>query len=201
MMMNSSALRQVQGSRFPFRIFIAGLMAYVSVFAANYALAQDERDIGILVIDMQKVQRDAAASVSVAAQIAELRDELEAIIAERSQEISREETELADERGQLTIEELRTRARAFERKVFAHRDFEQQETAKLQLLQAKAREAIRGRMLPILAEIMREQRAEIMLDKTQVVLSKDTLDVTEEVLRRLNEAMPKLVISPQRDPG
>jgi len=99
----------------------------------------------------------------------------------------------------MTANELRARAREFEKKVFAHRDFEQREAAKLQLIQARARAAIRGQIIPILADLMRERNAQIMLDKTQVVLSKESLDVTEIVIDRLNKAMPCRPRSHQTD--
>ena len=200
MMMSSSGSPLVRASKAFGRLLSVVTLAVFTALPHGQVVAQEDNNIGILVVDMQKVQRDAAASVSVTEQIAVLRSELGAAIAKRSEAINREETELAKERDKLTAEELRTLARQFERKVFAHRDFEQQETTKLQLLQAQARAAIRGRIIPILTSVMRERNAQIMLDKTQVVLSNEALDVTDEVLNRLNEALPTLILSPPRDP-
>ncbi len=200
MMMSSSGSPLARASKAFEHLLFVGMLFVSAALPLNQVMAQADVNIGILVVDMQKVQRDAAASVSVTEQIAALRAELGAVISKRSEAINREETELAKERNKLTADELRTLAREFERKVFAHRDFEQQETTKLQLLQAQARAAIRGQIIPILTSVMRERNAQVMLDKNEVVLSKDALDVTNEVLTRLNKALPTLILSPPRDP-
>ncbi len=200
MMMSSSGSPLARASKAVGHLLFVGMLFVSAALPLNQVMAQADVNIGILVVDMQKVQRDAAASVSVTEQIAALRAELGAVISKRSEAINREETELAKERNKLTADELRTLAREFERKVFAHRDFEQQETTKLQLLQAQARAAIRGQIIPILTSVMRERNAQVMLDKNEVVLSKDALDVTNEVLTRLNKALPTLILSPPRDP-
>jgi len=199
-MMSSSASPQARVSKTLRQFSTATAIVAFFMLSLASVMAQESANIGVLVVDMQKAQRDGAASLSVTEQIATLRSELESIISERSKEISREEAELAEERRQLTASELRARAREFEKKVFAHRDFEQREAAKLQLIQAQARAAIRGQIIPILADVLREQNAQIMLDKSQVVLSKETLDVTDEVIARLNEAMPTMVLTPLREP-
>jgi len=153
-------------------------------------------NIGILVVDMQRIQRDAAAAKSVREQSATMRAELEATVGERARAISLEEAELAELRERLTAAEFRARVREFEKKVFANRDFAQQGSAKLQTVRAQASNRLRREIAPILAQLLRERRAQLMLDKSQVILSADTLDVTDEALKRLDEAMPTMLLTP-----
>lgn len=197
-MTSSSVSAPVRASNALGRLCIIAALVISACVPLRSAVAQEQTNIGVLVIDMQRLRRDSAAAVSVRRQITELRSELEIIIAQRSKAISAEEAILAEERARLTADELRARVREFEKKVFANRDFAQQEAAKLQALQAQAQASLRRNIAPILALIMQEREAKLMLDKSQVVLSADSLEVTDEVLERLNSVMPTLVLAPLR---
>jgi len=168
----------------------------------SVASAQESKlstDIGVLVVDMQRIQRDAAAAKSVRAQSAAMRDKLKTTIGDRARAISREETELAELRERMDAAEFRVRVRDFEKRVFANRDFAQQESMKLQSVLAKASTRLRREIAPILAQLLRERGAQLMLDKSQVLLSADTLDVTDEVLKRLDALIPTMELSPLTD--
>lgn len=160
------------------------------------ASAQDERDIGILVVDMQRIQRDAAAAIGVREQSAVLRVQLEKAIADRARAISEEEATLAEMRERLGADEFRERVREFEQKVFANRDFAQRESGKLQASLADANKRLRREIAPILAALLREREAQVMLDTSQVLLSSEALDVTDEVIKRLNDVLPTMILGP-----
>lgn len=209
MMMNSSASPLARASdlmKMLFLILKRPLLGVAFLFAASmtqslgYAQDTPVGGIGVLVVDMQRIQRDAAAAIGVREQSASMRKTLEATIAERARAISLEEAELANLRERLTAAEFRVRVRDFEKKVFANRDFAQQESAKLQTVRAQASNRLRREIAPILAQLLRERGAKLMLDKNQVILSSDTLDVTDEALRRLDVALPSLELSPVKTP-
>jgi len=208
-MMNSSAsllapasdpmLRLLKTTR---RFLVGAVFPFFMLVLPLPAAGQERagQDIGVLVVDMQRIQRDAAAAQSVREQSAAMRGDLETTIGERARAISLEEAELAELRERMTATEFRERVREFEKTVFANRDFAQQESAKLQSVLAQASNRLRREIAPILAQLLRERGAQLMLDKSQVILSADTLDVTEEVLRRLDEALPTMLLAPVRTP-
>lgn len=206
MMMNSSAsplvrvsdqmnaLITLQRRLLSRAVFLLLMLAPVSVVSAQES--RPVGDIGVLVVDMQRIQRDAAAAKSVRAQSAAMRDKLKETIGERARAISLEETELAELRERMNAAEFRVRVRNFEERVFANRNFAQQESAKLQSILAKASTRLRREIAPILAQLLRERGAQLMLDKSQVLLNADTLDVTEEVLERLDAVIPTIDLVP-----
>lgn len=205
MMMNSSgsplarASDLMSGRRMPPRRLLIGAVFLFSLCVFHVPVSAQEtpdENIGILVVDMQRIQRDATAAASVREQSAKMRTALEKNIGERAQAISLEEAELAELRKRMTAAEFRERVREFEKKVFANRDLAQQESAKLQAVLAQASNRLRQKIAPILAQLLRERRAKLMLDKSQVILSADTLDVTDEVLKRLNTTVPSMLLAP-----
>jgi len=208
-MMNSSASPPVRASdQMTLRETICRrpLFGVVSLFSILIFLAPataqetNDENIGVLVVDMQRIQRDAAAAVNVREQSTAMRAELEAMVAERAKAISKEEAELAELRERLEPDEFRQRVREFEKKVFANRDFAQQGSTKLQAVRVQASNQLRRAIAPILAQLLRERRAQLMLDKSQVILSVDTLDVTDEALKRLDSALPTMRLAPLTPP-
>lgn len=206
MMMNSSASPLVHASDFmkalidlQRRLLSGAVFLFLMLAPVSVASAQEgppARDIGVLVVDMQRIQRDAAAAKSVRAQSAAMRDKLKETVGERARAISREETELAELRERMNAAEFRVRVREFEERVFANRNFAQQESAKLQAVLAQASTRLRREIAPILAQLLRERGAQLMLDKSQVLLNADTLDVTDEVLKRLDALIPTMDLAP-----
>jgi len=191
------------GTRMISRRLLAGAVFLFALLASHEQINAQEvarENIGVLVVDMQRIQRDAAAAKSVREQAATMRAELETTVGERARAISLEEAELAELRERLTASEFRARVREFEKKVFANRDFAQQESEKLQAVRTQASNRLRREIAPILAQLMRERQAQLMLDKSQVILSADTLDVTDEALERLDAAMPTMRLAPLEPP-
>lgn len=197
---NSSGFRRERVSKSLQRqllgVFLACLMGYSPIAAS----AQDQgADPSIkpvvLIVDMQKVQRDSAAAKSVREQSTAIRLDIEKTIAAREALIRTEEKELAELREKLSADEFRERVRQFETKVFANRDFAQGESAKLQAALSDASTRLRGKIAPILATLMKERGAQVMLDSSQVVLSIGRLEITDEVIERLDAEVPTLTLS------
>lgn len=197
---NSSGFRRERVSKSLQRqllgVFLACLMGYSPIAAS----AQDQgADPSIkpvvLIVDMQKVQRDSAAAKSVREQSTAIRLDIEKTIAAREALIRTEEKELAELREKLSADEFRERVRQFETKVFANRDFAQGESAKLQAALSDASTRLRGKIAPILATLMKERGAQVMLDSSQVVLSIGRLEITNEVIERLDAEVPTLTLS------
>lgn len=162
---------------------------------AAAAFGQEATGPAVLIVDMQRLQRDTAAARSIREQSTAIRQQIEKAIASREAVIRAEEKELADLRENLSADDFRERVRAFEEKVFESRDFAQQESAKLQAALSDASRRMRAQIVPILAAMMRERRAQVMLDSSQVVLSAEQLEVTDEVIERLDAVVPDLKLA------
>lgn len=201
MMTSSSALRQAPVSRrlqlsgasfWPWRTLFAAAFAF---FLALPVMAQEVGPVApvpVLIVDMQRLKNDTAAGRDMFSKTAEIRKRIQAGIAEREQNLRKEERRLAEERGDLSPEAFRERVRAFEQQVFSNREFSERENRRLQQVLSRASGLLRERATAVLATIMRERGAEVLLDSTQIVLSADRLDITDEAIRRLDEILPEM---------
>lgn len=195
---NSSGSRQARGSDFSRRAWLAALFAGLAALAPVPAFAQQDGAVlrpVVLIVDMQRLQRDTAAAQNIREQSTKIRKAIDLAMAAREAKLREEEKELVALREELDPAAFDARTRDFEKRVFERRDFAQRETAKLQAALTDAGNRLRKQIAPILAEIMRERQAQVLLDSSQVVLSINQLEITEEVIRRLDKAVPTIPLS------
>ncbi len=114
-----------------------------------------------------------------------LAEENERIVAQ----LSKEEKDLTEKRSDLSAEEFRPLAEAFDEKVQSHRDGQR---AKLDALARRGEEA-RGQFFemaqPVLIELLREFGASIVIERSNVVLSSDASDITNAAIARIDAAI------------
>ncbi len=105
------------------------------------------------------------------------------------EELSNEERELTEKRAELTAEEFRPLADAFDEKVQSHRESQR---AKLDALARRSEEAqaIFTKMAePVLIDLLRASGASMILERSNVFLSSDALDITDAAIARINAAI------------
>lgn len=159
--------------------------------AAGAALAQGQEPLQspVLVIDQDRL---FAESQLGAAALSRIEDDARTLAAENRRieaELLEEERALTEERDTLSIEAFTERANAFDEKVQRLRN---EQDTKVRAL-TRAREEARGEFLGdiggVLSEIARERGAVVMIDRRQVFLSVDAIDVTDEAIERINRVL------------
>jgi Skp family chaperone for outer membrane proteins len=104
-------------------------------------------------------------------------------------ELVAEELALTELRKTLPPEEFATRAEAFDTKV--ERIREEQDAKARVLIEAREgdRREFREVALPILAELLNEKGALVILDRVTVILPSPAIDITDEAIAKVNAAL------------
>ncbi|SDI57641.1 OmpH family outer membrane protein [Aliiruegeria lutimaris] len=114
-------------------------------------------------------------------------------LAERNRELTEaltvEELQLTEKRKQVSSEEFRALADAFDEKVVKLREDQDAKIAALQRRRDLDRRIFTGRVLPILSEIVRDSGAVALLDNRAVILSADAIDVTDRAIARIDAVL------------
>ncbi|MEO1238932.1 MAG: OmpH family outer membrane protein [Pseudomonadota bacterium] len=143
----------------------------------------------VLVIDQERLfsesQLGAAALSEIEAAALELAAENRRIEAE----LLAEEQALTDERATTPPAEFADLADAFDAKVRRLRDEQDTKSRALSRAREEAQQAFFGEVGGILSAIARERGAVVMLERRQVFLSIDLIDVTDEAIDRINAAL------------
>lgn len=114
-----------------------------------------------------------------------LGEENERIVAE----LSTEEKTLTEKRGELTPEEFRPLAEAFDIKVQSHREGQRAKLDALARLSEDSRQQFYELARPVLIDILRESGGSIILERSSVLLSSDASDITDVAIDRINAAI------------
>ena len=156
------------------------------LLCAGGAVAQSVSPI--LTIDQDRLFAETRLGAETLAELERRAQELAAENARIENELIAEERALTELRATLPVEEFREKADAFDERVQKLRT-EQDEKARL-LTRGRddARAAFFNKIAVILSEIVREKGAFVVIDRRDVFLSADRIDITEEAIERINEA-------------
>lgn len=165
------------------------LTSFFSCFCSCLAAAEREK---IAIVDVQAILDNSLAMNSV-------KNAVDTISKKFQHEFSRQENELKDQeknllrqKEKLSEEELQKEVLKFNKKVTNIQKTTQDKKLKLEQAHAKAMNKVNEIALKIISDIAAEKKYLIVLPSSQVLFANEKLNITKEVLKRLNSRMPSI---------
>jgi Skp family chaperone for outer membrane proteins len=149
----------------------------------------------IVVVDVVQILRDAQAVQGVRTQIERQRSTYQAELQKQENELRNADQDLAKQRAILSPEAFAQRRRELEKRVSDAQQSVQNRRRSLDTGFNAAMQKVNDAMVQVVTEIVQERQYQIVLTKTQVVIVHTALDITPEVLRRLNRKLPTVAVS------
>ena len=171
------------------------LILSFSIFIAPSLLMADYPNTSIGVIDINKILSDADAAVNAAKQIEEIAIEIENEIKLSDEEIIKEQNLLIESQSIMAPEAFESKRNEYENKVQKYNNERQSKLMMIDELIAVSRNDILNAMKPILEEISNEKGITIILEKTSIMLNAEKMDITNEVLKKLNKSLQSIKVS------
>jgi outer membrane protein len=150
--------------------------------------------LSILVVDVQSLLQNSKSAKMVRQQIEQKRAEYAKEISHQEEGLRTERDALQRQQASLSPEALNQKGREFQQKV---NDLDKSVQGKRQALErsnAVALEKIQEAMLKIITEIAKERKANLVFQRSELVLFDQGFDVTDEVLQKLDEQLPTLTV-------
>lgn len=170
---------------------LAGLAGLLAAFAAGAPATAQDLPIGtptsaILTVDQDRLFSASAWGRRVASETEEAAQALAAENRRLEAELSAEEQDLTDRRAEMEPEAFRAAADAFDVKAVEIR--RRQDAKERDLLRGRDSERQRffNAAVPVMGQFMQESGASLILDRRNVFLSSDALDVTDELIARID---------------
>jgi Skp family chaperone for outer membrane proteins len=107
-----------------------------------------------------------------------------------------EEQALTEQRKTLSPEEFAAKADAFDAKVERIRTEQDAKARALTESRDKDRQAFLQAAIPVLGALLGEKRATAIFDKGQVIVALSVIDITDEAIAKVNEALSKPPVAP-----
>lgn len=181
---------------------MARLMALtlgVAVFLSWLPLqAMAQSPSPIVYISVSRVQSASLAGQSILQQVEAQRDQLQAGVTARENELKAEEQQLVAQQSILTQEAFAERRRAFERKVIVTQRYVQAISRELDRARGLAVRQLMQEVSRVLEQLSQERGFVMVMDRPLLVYARPETDVTEEVIARLNAAVPAIAVQQVR---
>jgi outer membrane protein len=153
------------------------------------------QNLSVMVVDVQALLQNSKAAKMVHSQIEQKRNEYTKEISRAEEALRAERDALQRQQASLSADALNKKAREFQQKV---NDLDRDVQSKRAALEKSNNEAltkIQQTMLKIIADIARERRANLVLQRTDLVLFDQSFDVTDQVMQKLDEELPVLTVN------
>ena len=178
------------------------MAGFAAVAMSASAMAQST----ILIVDQAKVLRESEVGKHIKRQLESIGKSMESEMKASTQPLTSERDRLVNELKTMDASALQSRPdlqkRAQDLQVKGQK--QQVEAAykqrEMQITEAKALKKVNERLAKILEAIVAERGADIILDRSVVIYSGKTADVTDTVLSRLNSQMRTVTVSRERLP-
>ena len=169
---------------------IIAVIAFVLGLSAPVNAAED-----VLIVNLQYVVSQSKSGVSLRKQseglnkeVIELRDEVSNDLQAKGKKLEEDKTLLAPEVFQERLNSLQTEAESKQQEL-------QTKVQKIQEAIHRASASIDSVMSPILTEIVNEKGAKILLDRQAILFGDPKLDISAEVVKRLNKRLPDIKVT------
>lgn len=173
----------------------AMLVALTLCLAAPSAWAQATPSAAVvLVVDIQRIMRDSKAAKTIRSQVNDQREKFQAEFAEREKKLREEEQALARQRTILTAEVFQQKAKEFQGRIAEVQRDAQGRRQEVEAALNRALQDIRAVLVNIVGKMADEQKATVVLPKVSVFLVDKKLEITEDVLQRLDAELPKVTV-------
>jgi Skp family chaperone for outer membrane proteins len=170
----------------------AALLAASLLLAAVAALAQAPQ-VGlpppVLTFDAERLFAESALGRAVNAEVETAARQLAEENRRIEADLLAEERALTERRGELAPEAFRPLAEAFDEKVQRVRAEQDAKERALAGLREEGRQRFFTQAVPVLSDILRERGALVLIDRREVFLSADAIDITEAAIAQLDAAV------------
>ena len=171
------------------------LILIISICIIPSFLMAEYPNTSIGVIDINRILADANAAVKAAKEIEKIAIEIEDEIKTSDEEIIKEQNLLIESQSIMAPEAFEAKRSEYESKVQKYNNERQSKLMKIDELIAVSRNDILNALKPILEEISNEKGITIILEKTSIMLNAEKMDITNEVLKKLNRSLPNIKVS------
>lgn len=173
-------------------VFAAVVVLAVPALAEEAPAANS--NISLAVVDIQQLLRDSKAAQGIESQLATIRKNFQAEVEGDEKALRAKEKEIVDQKGKLKEDELKAKVAEFQKQVAETQKKVQEKKNKLDKAVASAIGKLRAQIVKVVAEIADKKSLDLVLARTDVVIVSKTLDITAEVLARINKDLPSVTV-------
>ena len=157
-------------------------------------LAQVTHEAMMGVVDVEKILRDSKAAQSIRPTINEMRKDFQKQVSEQEQRLRRAEQELSRQRAILAPEAFAKKRRTFSEQARQAQTRVQERRRDLDRAFNETKNKILQNLIIVAQELATEKKLKVLLEKRFVFISAKKLDLTPEIITRLDKRLPQVSV-------
>ena len=192
--MLTGEFRKYKSLRYMIFINISILLIMMTAGKISAETVQKFEPVSLAVVDFRGVLAKSSAAVSVRKQLDIERSKYKKEFADIEKKLRVAQQKLAKQRAIVTAEAFEKRARELKDKA---REAQKRAQITNQLLKKsfdQSMNEIRKHLVKIIAEVAEETGAGVVLFRSAIVIAVKKLEISQEVLKRLNEKLPAVKV-------
>ena len=198
MKQNLLALVLVQGFEINImKVPILFILSAMLVFQTSFVRAQVSSElepVSLAVVDFRGVLAKSEAARNIRSAVDERRRELRKYFLEVENSLRDEQKDLSKKRSIVTAEAFEQRARKLKEKAQSAQKLAQTSNQKLKKSFDQAMDKVQKELLRTVAEVAEESGVGVVLFRSAIVIAVKKLDISKEVLKRLNKKLPDVKV-------
>lgn len=171
---------------------LVSALALVSLAAAP-ALAQTATP-AIGVVNVAKIMQESKAATSVRSQLQSKQKSFQGELDSKEKELLAQDQGLVKEKDKTPKEEFDKKVAAFREKAAGAQREVAQKKAQLDKAFAAALEEVQKNVLDVTKQVASEKKLTLVVSSAQVLYGDPSLDITDEVLKRLDSKLPSVSV-------
>ena len=179
------------------KVTIPFVLMIVLVLQTSFVRAQISSElepVSLAVVDFRGVLSKSEAARNIRSVVDEKRQELRKYFLEVENSLRDEQKDLSKKRSIVTAEAFEQRARKLKEKAQSAQKLAQTSNQKLKKSFDQAMDKVQKELLRIVAEVAEESGVGVVYFRSAIVIAVKKLDISKEVLKRLNKKLPDVKV-------
>jgi outer membrane protein len=172
--------------------FVTRLLATFVIATALTGTAAADSSIGV--VNTQKIMRDSKAAQSVRSQLQSKQKAFQSELDAKEKQLLSEDQALVKQRSTMEQAAFEQKVKDFRAKAAVAQREVQAKKLQVDKALASSLESIQETVLEIVKEVAAEKKMTTVLSAGQVLYAEPALDITDEVLNRLNKKLPNVAV-------
>ena len=161
-----------------------------SIAHASNAINIQTKPLNIAVVQIDIILEKSTASNHLRKNVEKISATLERELTNMRSDLERRQFEIANQKNHISIYEYNTQVTNFTKETSQAYRYAQNRKSKIEQAYAKAMEKIESTIKKIITEFAIEKGFDIAISQSQVLYFKESIDISHDVVQRLNAKLP-----------
>lgn len=165
---------------------------FLALFVSSLLFIGNAAASEVGVLDVEKIVKESSAMRDIQNKISKKQDEYQKEVTKKQNELEADQKRIENKKNVLSKDAMEKETKNFEKKIDDLKTFVDKKQNSLKKASLDSMGKVNDKIKEIIADISKEKGLDAIIPASQTLYYKDELDVSDEVLKRLNKKITKV---------